>query len=441
MNTFSKHSRDRDAKFYVSTSPARTGRSAWPGLCLPVAIALLFLLLMPMRLRAQSTQEYEQQKRERMDLLKKLGLITSDDQKPSDYRTENEGNPMSSKFTNLATVPEMYVYSSTYYNSSLKRTERFFYDNVNKKAELLDEVSPLQHLDNSAARIIKAVPLNVNKNAGANQEYTAELEAISATQFKVSIRNKDGAVNTSSYTHTFTVNDWSVMHNREKEQLFDYYFQIVSGDFNGDGCDDIAYYMPSMIKGTDMGGIGVHWIVQVVFLQRESNAIKQLGSVLSLGMTDNGLKNYWEFTPGIHLSVTNLNKDSSDDLVITRGWTKPANGLNNGKDGASTIYIYDNLKNRSTTPSFTRKLEETGNTFTDFNADIIEQGFPYIWKCDITQEHTTGLMAVTTATGNVLSPDNRALVIAGYSIIKQTDGYYSDRYIGFHHSSGATHAQ
>jgi hypothetical protein len=40
-------------------------------------------------------------------------------------------------------------------------------------------------------------------------------------------------------------------------------------------------------------------------------------------------------------------------------------------------------------------------------------------------------MAATTTTGCVLSSNNNALVIAGYSIIKQTAGYYSDRYIGF----------
>jgi hypothetical protein len=98
------------------------------------------------------------------------------------------------------------------------------------------------------------------------------------------------------------------------------------------------------------------------------------------------------------------------------------------------------LKSGSTSAFFTARLEETGNTFTDFDWSNREK-YPDIVDCDKTKPYTTGLMAVTTATGTVVSPDNPALVIAGYTIIKQTDENYSDRYIGFYNKNNSSEPQ
>jgi hypothetical protein len=74
------------------------------------AIALLFLFLLPFGAGAQGAWDYEKEMAEDAAMLVKLGLIKSAGEKPDDYRTE--ANPMGGKFTNLATVPELFLYWS-----------------------------------------------------------------------------------------------------------------------------------------------------------------------------------------------------------------------------------------------------------------------------------------------------------------------------------------
>ncbi|MDR1337261.1 MAG: Ig-like domain repeat protein, partial [Tannerella sp.] len=387
------------------------------------AIALLFLFLLPFGAGAQSAWNYEQQMPEDARMLVKLGLIQSAGEKPSDYRTND--NPMGGKFTNLATMPELFLYWSNKFG-----TFRDYYDNVNNIPQLIDDKKSTDRLDGSKSRIVKAVPLNVDKNASADQKYAAELTTVDNLHFQVSILQPNGEVNPGGYTCTINLLDnWSFMQNVEKEQLFDYYFQIVSGDFNGDGCDDIAFSLPSFTN-TSTTSVAI----RIIFLQKDGNTIKQLGNELTLSHVIYDAKTMYESRPTVHLSVTNLNRDSSDDLVLVRGWTRPANSPQSGiNDGPSILYVYDRLKSGITTPSFTAKLEEWGYTFRDFTPKVKSDGYPDIVNCNPLEfGNTTGLMGVTTATGTVVSPDNSALVIAGYTIIKQTDGKYSDRYIGFY---------
>jgi hypothetical protein len=89
----------------VSTTAERGGRtvsrSGTDGACTDVArrvstLAIACcLLLLPFGLRAQTEAEHNA-------MLKEMGLISSPDQKPSDYRTND--NPMVGKYSNLGVV-------------------------------------------------------------------------------------------------------------------------------------------------------------------------------------------------------------------------------------------------------------------------------------------------------------------------------------------------
>ena len=409
------------------------------GLSLLLAIVMLTAML-PLAgivpaLAATEAEIDEQQKAEFFATLGQLGLVASPDDKPEDYRVND--NPSSGKYLNLSKVPELYMY----YSEKDNNTKRNFYDNTPGPTAWQDR--PVTTTLNSSKAIpTKAVPINADKNAGADQKFTAELSAVNIREFQVNIRSVSTDSTSGNYSTTFDVGNWTFMKNRQYEQLFDHYFQIVSGDFNGDGCDDIAFYVPTIWERETNT---VSWEIWVVYLQKSGSNVVQLGSTLKITGSNSGFANSrdgWLTTPTINLSVANLNRDRFDDLVVVQGWTRPQDGPQGGKDGASTLYIYDNLSAASASatskPSFTKKLEETGLTFEDtiyrrmLWGDYDETTLKAtVSTIDVRKPHTTALTAVSTAAGSVVSAESNDLVIAGYSIVKKADGSYSDSYIPF----------
>ena len=418
------------------------------GILVFLLVATLLLTMLPVfTLTATADNDYAQEEAAYQETLVRLGLIGSPDEKPEGFR-EGDGNPTTGKFLNLSKVPELFVYSSkTVVTLSPLRittnTKCDLFDNTRGRNSTLDEIPSAQNLSEEKAFPVKGAALNADKDVDADEKYTAELSTTDKNTFRVDIRNASTGSTTGNYSTTFDVGDWSIMQNVQYEQLFEHYFQIVSGDFNGDGCDDIAFYVPSIKNwGSSYTRTGT---VRIVFLQKGGtggNNMLQLGSYLDISISDSGFGNAsiqtWESTPGINLSVANLNKDSSDDLAVIRSWTNSSASPNAGRDSASTLYIYDKLKTRQTAPSFNRKLEETGLHFSDIRyrprlatnyTDTEERA--NVTGLDTTKEHTSALTAATAVTGSVVSAESNELVIAGYSIVKKADGFYSDRYIPF----------